>query len=137
VKININQIPLEGLIIEEEITPAALDLETDTIKLHRPVKIKGEVLKITNAVTVKLALDTKLYMHCSRCLSEFEVDLKKNLQLGYPFDNLDQVIELGQDIREEIILDYPIKALCSPNCKGLCPKCGKNLNEGGCTCATT
>jgi uncharacterized protein len=43
-------------------------------------------------------------------------------------------IDLNPDIREEIILVYPIKPLCSIDCKGLCPKCGKNLNEGKCNC---
>jgi uncharacterized protein len=137
VKINIQQIPSEGFIIEEEIAPAALDLETESVKLPGPLKIRGEVTKITNAVVVKLVLEAKLHLYCSRCLSEFEVILRKNLQLGYPVDKSDRVIDLGPEIREEIILDYPMKPLCNPLCKGLCPKCGKNLNEGGCRCATT
>jgi len=131
VKININQIPLEGLIIDEEITAKALDVETDTVKLE------AEISKITNAVTVKLSLSAKLSLVCGRCLNEFEIDLKKKLQLNYPVGKGDLVIDLGPDIRQEIILDYPLKPLCRPECKGLCHKCGKNLNEGGCSCATT
>ena len=136
-KININQIPLEGLIIDEEITAKALDVETDTVKLRGPIMLEAEISKITNAVTVKLSLSAKLSLVCGRCLNEFEIDLKKKLQLNYPVGKGDLVIDLGPDIRQEIILDYPLKPLCRPECKGLCHKCGKNLNEGGCSCATT
>lgn len=43
-------------------------------------------------------------------------------------------IDLTPILREEAILAVPIRALCSPDCKGLCPQCGQNLNEGMCAC---
>lgn len=133
-KIEIRKIPPEGLVLHEEINPAALDLETEIIKLRRPVKAFGRAEKITNAVTVDLALDIILYANCSRCLDEFEINLGKNLKLSYPVDKTDMVIDLGPDIREEIILDYPINPLCKPSCRGLCPKCGEKLGSPGCKC---
>ena len=136
-KIDINKILLEGLTLEEEINPSALDLETDIVKFLEPIKIRAEVSKITNAVTVNLSLSGSIHLNCSRCLREFNVALKKNLRLNYHVDRTEPIIDLDQDIKEEIILDYPIKPLCNPDCKGLCPKCGKNLNEGGCSCAIT
>jgi len=137
VKIDINKIPLEGLILEEEVSPSVLDLETDTVKFSEPIKIRAEVSRITNAVTVELNLDGSIRLSCSRCLREFNVALKKILRLNYQVNKSEPIIDLNQDIKEEIILDYPIKPLCNPDCKGLCPKCGKNLNEGGCSCAIT
>jgi len=137
VKIDINKIPLEGLTLEEEVNPSALDLETDIVKFLEPIKIRAEVSKITNAVTVNLSLSGSIHLNCSRCLKEFNVTLKKVLRLNYHVDRTKPIIDLDQDIKEEIILDYPIKPLCNPDCKGLCPKCGKNLNEGGCSCAIT
>ena len=136
-KIDINKIPLEGLTLEEEVNPSGLDLETDIVKLLEPIKIRAGVSKITNAVTVNLSLSGSIHLNCSRCLREFNVALKKILRLNYHVDRTEPIIDLDQDIREEIILDYPIKPLCNPDCKGLCPKCGKNLNEGGCSCAIT
>jgi len=137
VKIDINKIPLEGLTLEEEVNPSGLDLETDIVKLLEPIKIRAGVSKITNAVTVNLSLSGSMHLNCSRCLREFNVALKKILRLNYHVDRTKPIIDLDQDIKEEIILDYPIKPLCNPDCKGLCPKCGKNLNEGGCSCAIT
>jgi uncharacterized protein len=44
-------------------------------------------------------------------------------------------IDLDKDIRDYAILAVPMKKLCSVDCKGLCPKCGNNLNEGPCNCS--
>ena len=137
-KIDVNNIPAQGkLTIEEEIDVSSLDLETDLIRFLKPLKVKADVSKITNTVAVDLVLNTLMQTNCSRCLNEIEIDFNKNLKLHYPVNKLKPVIELDSDMRDEIILDYPVKPLCNPNCKGLCPKCGKNLNEGGCSCATT
>jgi uncharacterized protein len=136
-KINANQISAEGVSLIEEANPSELDLETEVIKFDGPVKITAGLFKITNTLTVNLGLDGAMQMTCSRCLAEFKVDLKKKLTFVYTVDKKDPVIDLGPQIREEIILDYPMKPLCAKNCKGICPKCGKNFNAGGCSCAIT
>lgn len=133
-KIDINKIPLEGVILEEEVSASALDLETDIVKFSGPLKIRADVSKITNAVTVELSLSGTMHLNCSRCLNEFNTGLKKGLRLNYQVDKAMSVINLDQDIKEEVILDYPLKPLCNDDCKGLCPKCGKNLNEKTCGC---
>ena len=78
-----------------------------------------------------------IYAPCSRCLREFEKPIVLDIKLNYPLDKGLTYIDLDSDIREEIILDYPIRLLCGENCQGLCVKCGKNLNEGGCNCGST
>jgi uncharacterized protein len=134
VKININQILPEGLTLEEDTASATLDLDTDIIRFLGPVNIKANITKVTDVVIVNLTLKVLMSVSCSRCLNEFSIDLNKSLKLNYPVDSSVQTIDLGSDIREEIILDYPVRFLCSPNCKGLCPKCGQNLNQSRCSC---
>lgn len=46
----------------------------------------------------------------------------------------DDQLDLDRLLTEDILLDVPSKFLCSPECKGLCPTCGKNLNQGSCSC---
>jgi uncharacterized protein len=137
VKIVVDQIPPEGLSLAEEINPQAWDLDTEIIKFRSPVKIRARISRITNAVTAKLSLEAAMHSICSRCLEEFDIDFKKDIELNYLADNEVLAIDLDPDIREEIILDYPAKPLCKVDCRGLCPKCGKNLNKGGCSCGTT
>ncbi len=136
-KIMVNQVPSESLILEEQINPAELDLETDLIKFRSNLKLKAHVWRITNALTVDLNIKTQIYADCSRCLEEFEWEFNKDVQLHFSLESSTNFIDLNPDIREEIILDYPIKVLCKQNCKGLCVKCGKNKNQGGCNCGST
>ena len=136
-KIHIAQVTPEGINLEEGVSASQLQLETDTVKFWGPVNIKAAVSKISNVVSVDLVLSGLILLVCSRCLNEFKVELKKRLKLNYPVDKSQQVIDLDPDIRGEIILDYPIQSLCTVNCNGLCPECGKNLNEGSCSCAIT
>jgi len=133
-KININKIPPEGLTLEKVINPAELDLDTNIVKFCEPIKIKAEVFRITNAITLDVALNYGVCLNCSRCLDEFKVEHKKKLKLNYSASNSEPIIDLNPDIRDEIILDYPMQPLCRVDCKGLCVKCGRNLNEGKCNC---
>jgi len=111
-----------------------LDLEGGTVSLKGPVRIRADVSRITNAVTVHLTMSGLMHAGCSRCLEGFGSDFKKKIDLNYPVDKSLPIIDLNPEIREEIIIDFPIKPLCKPDCKGLCVRCGKNLNEGKCNC---
>jgi len=134
-KIEISRIPFEGLEIEEDLTPLELELEeAGIVWFTGPIHIKADVSRITNAVTVAAQLSGSLRMTCSRCLNEFDVSLKKDLQLNYPIEKQQRHIDIMDDIREEILLEYPFKPLCKAQCKGICPQCGVNLNEGKCKC---
>ena len=135
-KIRIAQVTPEGINLEEDVLASDLDLETDTVKFSARLNIKANASRITNVVSVSLSLSGLILLICSRCLNEFKMKLDKKLKLNYPVEKDQRVIDRAPDIREEIILDYPMQPLCIVNCKGLCPQCGKNLNEGGCSCAT-
>lgn len=137
-KIFVNQVATsEGLILEEDVNAAELDLETELIKSGSCLKLKARVWRITNALTVDLNIKTRLRASCSRCLEDFVWELNKDVRLNYPLDNSPTFIDLNPEIREEVILDYPLKPLCDLKCKGLCKKCGNNLNQGGCNCGST
>ena len=48
----------------------------------------------------------------------------------------DMKLDVDEFVYSEVILDLPSKHLCEPDCKGICPNCGKNLNKGECGCET-
>lgn len=136
-KINVNQVPAEGLYSEDKIKAAELDLETELIKFRSDLELKMRIYRITNALSVELNIKALLCSICSRCLDEFVWEFNKDARLNFPLDSGTDFIDLDDGIREEVILDYPIKPLCKIDCKGLCLKCGKNKNEGGCNCGST
>jgi uncharacterized protein len=45
-----------------------------------------------------------------------------------------RVIDLREEIRQVVLLEVPWHPLCRPDCKGLCPRCGRDLNQGACGC---
>ncbi len=136
-KIDIRQVPEEGLTLSEDFDSKALDLDTDLIKFLSPVTAKVKVSKSYRAVSALLTLNARVRITCSRCLKDQEKDLSKSVALNFAVDKSDFIIDFDPEIREEIILDYPVNPLCKSDCNGLCPKCGKNLNEGGCNCGST
>ena len=133
-KIIVAQIPPEGLTLEEDIPAEKLDLDSPVVKFREPIGVHALIHKITNVVTVDLGLSAHMLCICSRCVEEFEQALDKRLKLNYPVDKSIQALDLDPDIRQELILAFPDKPLCKPDCQGLCITCGKNLNQGPCPC---
>ncbi|MFH1398202.1 MAG: DUF177 domain-containing protein [Candidatus Omnitrophota bacterium] len=133
-KINVNQISADGLTFKDKIDPGSLDLDVGLVNFLEPIWFKAEIFKITNALSINLDLSSRMGFTCSRCLKDFQEDYQRNIQLNYSLESSQQVLDLDQDIREEIILEYPINPLCKTDCLGLCPQCGQNLNEEECNC---
>jgi uncharacterized protein len=82
-------------------------------------------------------------IECVRCLTEFIQTLQINFTELYAFSKRyvtdsglimpeTGIIDLSPLLREYILLEIPISPLCRPDCKGLCPVCGNNLNESTC-----
>lgn len=133
-KINIAQIPPEGFTLKGSVSAKELELDSEVARSQKPIQIKAEVNKIADIVSIDLDLNAPIIFTCSRCLEEFEVILEKNLMLNYKLDKTQHEIDLDSDIRQDIILEYPIRPLCKDDCKGLCLKCGENLNKRTCNC---
>jgi uncharacterized protein len=128
-KVQVDQIRPEGLTIECEADPQSLDLNTEIAVFKSPLAIEASLRRINDVVKASLAVDGQVSMVCCRCLSEFSVKVSKEFDLDYPLEKGCRTIDLDPDIRDYIMLDYPLKPLCKEDCKGLCPRCGANLND--------
>ncbi len=82
---------------------------------------------------------------CARCLKEIENSFSHSFEKGVAVELTDEenddfilavggIVEISAVVCEEFLLSFPLKELCCADCKGLCPKCGKNLNESECGC---
>jgi len=154
--INVLEIPLEGLEIDENFSFDSFSLvEEDAIFLE-PVKVHIEIHKEDEKVFVNGRVVTTLSLTCSRCLSSYPFKIDSYFDLVYypiedflreeepekelteaDFESLfyrENRIDIDSLVLEQINLTIPMKPLCSESCKGLCPVCGTNLNEGECGC---
>jgi uncharacterized protein len=136
-EIKVHQITSDGVSLHEQVPARNLHIDAEGISFPSPFIIDAYVYRFTNTVTADITVKGELGLQCSRCLGEFSVALEKRIKCSYPVERPDETIDFNPQIREEIILDYPMKPLCSDSCKGLCVHCGKNLNEGGCSCGST
>lgn len=132
-KIKINEIPKDGLSVKETSDANALDLARDDLKFTSPIDISAFITKDRDDLYAHIEASGRMEIICARCLSPYNMDFKREFDFSYDVKGKTS-LDLTADIREEIILEYPIKPLCKPDCKGLCQTCGKNLNEGDCGC---
>lgn len=109
------------------------------------VKINGKITNSYGKYTVDGEVFSKLNLKCDCCLKDFQLDInfpifevfskvESDDEEIWFFSSKDNIINLEQCIAMNISLNLPLKALCSPNCKGLCYVCGQNLNECDCGC---
>ena len=123
----------KSVLFEEEIDPEDLDLDIGVMRFPEMLRLKAEAWKEGDDLTVQMHLEGERSFTCSLCLEEFNNLFEKDITLHYDIKGLDSVT-LDPEIREEIILDHPIRILCRPDCRGLCLFCGANLNDGICAC---
>ncbi len=110
--------------------------------------VDGRFVLVTGKVTTTVTLE------CSRCLTLFEHPLEALFEAqcdirtfhlmaeGLPVEEGEEVtaifdsnsVDLWELARQAVIVHLPMRPLCHPECKGLCPHCGANLNETTCSC---
>ena len=122
------------------------DLEFDGRNpVSRPVEVEGKVRNTADLLELFLTARTTLDAVCDRCGKEFSRDqetayscmLAEELQNGESDEIVlleDGNVDAGDLARTAFILGMDSKTLCSEDCKGLCPRCGADLNLGPCSC---
>ena len=132
-KVCVNEILKQGLDVEQELDPITLGLDTPLVHYSSGIKIKAHLEKEKEIVCARISITTKENMVCNRCLEQFDSIFEKETDFVYKTSD-EHFIDLTDDIKDIIILEYPIRQLCKADCKGLCQRCGANLNQGVCGC---
>ena len=135
-KIYVSRIPPDGLQEETTYDPKAMDLERFDVHPEDPIIVSSAITKADRELVVQADIRGSLQLSCGRCLAAFTLPLHAAATLSYEVAPTD-VVDTTEDIRQEILLAYPMVPVCRDDCKGLCLSCGKNLNQGVCGCATS
>lgn len=150
VKILISEMPDEGLNLKLDET-----LETDVVRLIAPVKGNLSIRKVGPEVIIRGDIAVSSNLECSRCLNDYTTEIYVPIDVMYhpvkelkaegkheiKEDELDMGFYAGDEfnlldlLKEQIILNTPMKPLCSETCKGICSKCGVDLNTQSCSCS--
>ena len=126
-----------------------LEVEGGSVSECTPVRVRGSVTNTGKGYLVRVHLSTAVKLECTRCLEPFTLPLERDMEEVFYPEELrgrvpeedevvsyftDDTLDLGEPIRENLQLALPMKRLCQEGCRGLCPVCGHNLNEGECGC---
>lgn len=148
-----------GLSLACEEKPEAFPVFAELIRngefvFTAPITIAAEVDRVRNLIKTAGTVKTSIRLLCSRCLNESEIAISGEFSFTFSQeapkrdDTADAAekeltageiglihiqgerIDLHELIQEQIVMTFPQRPLCSESCKGLCPQCGKNLNQG-------
>ncbi len=164
-KILFGNIPEEGLSLDlterpEQFPVLAEIQQAGTCEFTDPVKIELDISRIRETVEVKGRVETRVKIGCRRCLHPFDTPARKRFRLYYaphmpdmdrsatedgieisadviemvPFEG--DEIDFREAIQEQVVMALPPWPLCDEECKGLCVKCGADLNQETCDCET-
>lgn len=133
-RISVESIKETPVTFEEDIEAKNWDMDSFDIHFVDKIHIKCDFSRVGKEILVKTEVKTRRIISCSRCLTEVGQEVTQKFDLYYDVAQLGEYLEVDEDIRQEILLNFPLKVLCRKDCKGLCPGCGVNLNYEECRC---
>jgi uncharacterized protein len=114
-----------------------------------------QLMRTQRSIFVRGHLETEVVVECSRCLAaatvpiafdiqeEFfpqvdvltghAVPLPEEVEEAFTIDSTHE-LDLTELVRQQLLLELPMQAVCRETCEGLCPRCGADLNQGPCAC---
>jgi uncharacterized metal-binding protein YceD (DUF177 family) len=156
--IDLTKIPADGLEVDEDLTRASAHLAADEdftladgghVAAHVTAGQAG-LVQVAGRVTARLGLS------CGRCLEAYELEVDGPIELVYlprdPTEGADEnavglsdrdmvvayyegeQLDLGEMVREQLLLNLSMKRLCREDCRGICAQCGANRNHATCDC---
>jgi uncharacterized protein len=156
--IALKDLATQPIIISEVLEPGVVDLRSDDFKQSGPLVVEAVASLVSEEVRVKGILEVEVETGCSRCLEPLKIPVRKSFDLFYrshksvgPVRRDEEIelkppdldigfyvgagLEFNDTLREQILIELPMKPICQPGCQGLCPQCGANRNVTPCGCA--
>lgn len=144
---------LRGEITRMEIGYDMVPGHVEDVVFPESAHVSGYLTNEAGYMRLHLRAELPYCGQCARCLTEVQgtlvVDFDRTVaaegsiteeQLAENDDSYVMVragqLDVDEPLREELILSFPMRLLCSEDCPGLCPKCGKPRREGPCGCPT-
>lgn len=120
------------------------------VRFPDELQVNGEIINTAGYMRMSLSASIPYAVPCARCLEEvtgtFSFRFEKTVAPAKLLTNIaeedaddyviveDGFLDVDEQLLEMLVLEFPAKLLCHEDCAGLCPQCGKNLNDGPCGC---
>jgi uncharacterized protein len=153
--------PTSGVVLEirnltegsnhqtRRVTAKELELDWEGVSFGDGIDLELDIVRMGDNLQVDGHFACSIRATCDRCLQELDRELSGRFRvLGRRGDDqthelADQdgivfhegsILEMSEEIREAVLLEVPMQLVCSEGCRGLCPACGADLNQGECGC---
>ncbi|MBX6396534.1 MAG: DUF177 domain-containing protein [Alicyclobacillaceae bacterium] len=141
----------EGVEVRERVALEDVTRRDRSLAALEPVDVEVRAHEVSGVYHVRGTLRTRAAYRCSRCLNEFWEPLETTFEERFvrgakrsPEDQAEEEpspvegdeVDLRPYVEQAVLLALPWRPLCDPECAGLCPECGANLNEGPCGCSS-
>ncbi len=137
IRISLRDITSKGLIVEQTIPKEGIGLTDEEIDLRSPISVNAHLERAGNVVNASAHIKADFGFLCARCLEELHAINEFDYDFHFEINPGDEYVDLGEEIRQELILANPAKVLCGMDCKGICAGCGVNLNIEACKCSVS
>ena len=123
------------------------------VRFPSPPEASGEVVNSAGYMRLRLDLSLDFVAACARCLADvpgtYRFCLEKTVATPEMLEGLDEdkidefaivedgFLDLDEEAHSLLLSEFPSRVLCREDCRGLCPICGRDLNEGLCSCKTS
>jgi uncharacterized protein len=154
VRIELDKLEGQSAGFAHTYAPDELVLDDEHARLVEPPQVNVRLRRSGHDVRLQGEIRARAEVDCDRCLKSVEVPIETTFDVTYvPASDYvegddaelqaedlslsvyeDGAIDMDELVREQVLLAMPARALCTEDCKGLCPACGANRNETDCEC---
>jgi len=128
-RINIKNVPAEGLEFKKTVDAAQINLIDKDFKVLSPLEINAFIEKADDAVIADTIVEGEYEMTCGRCLDPIRKARQDRFNLVFDINPEDDFIDLGEDIRQEMVIKLSSIMMSAEENSGRCPYCGKDLQN--------
>ena len=136
--------PGQRFALNEQLELPEMEFMSDPVRFDK-VTLDGEYLSTDDdRISVQGTARAWITSRCDRCLEPMQLEAQGPVDAVYArepdpddpdlYSYDSSRIDLTDAVRDAILMELPLRFLCREDCKGLCPVCGVNLNNGTCTC---
>ena len=135
IKFSVLGLDRDGVDISGSEPSAILDIEdTELLSCKSPIEYELHAALVSNGILVTGKASVEIKVECGRCLKKFKYRVKAGEICHFYEKVKTQELDVTDDIREDILIAFPTNYFCKEDCKGLCHKCGTDLNKSECSC---
>lgn len=136
IKFSVSRLDKETIELTGTEPPEFLELTENDYEITSNVSYDLKVEKVSGGVLVTGSCEVNIAGICGRCLVPVEATVfNDEISLFYEtYESSGDEIDISEDIRCELLLEFPMNLLCDDDCPGLCPECGVDLNKEQCKC---